>query len=88
LTTIGASTLWGATLADQKNVTINTSLDVYFADPRSPWQPATTEKTNRLLRQYFPKGASMVALTQDDLDAVAAKLNSRPRITFEHDTHR
>jgi IS30 family transposase len=76
----------GMELADHKTVTANTGLDVYFADPRSPWQRGTNENTNGLLRQYMPKGQSMGHLTQHDLDAIAARLNSRPRKTLEFDT--
>ncbi len=76
----------GMELADHKTVTSSTGLDVYFADPRSPWQRGTNENTNRLLRQYFPKGVSMKDLTQDDLNKVAARLNSRPRKTLSFDT--
>jgi len=76
----------GMELAGHKTVTSDTGLAVYFADPQSPWQRGTNENTNRLLRQYFPKGVSMAGLTQDDLDAVAAKLNTRPRKVLEYDT--
>lgn len=73
-------------LADHKTVTIDAGLDVYFADPRSPWQRGTNENTNGLLRQYLPKGKSMAGLTQEDLDLIAAKLNSRPRKSLDYDT--
>jgi IS30 family transposase len=76
----------GMELADHKTVTVTTGLDVYFADPRSPWQRGTNENTNRLLRQYLPKGQSMAHLTQNDLDAIAARLNTRPRKTLGFDT--
>ena len=76
----------GMELANHHQVTANTGLDVYFADPHSPWQRGTNENTNRLLRQYFPKGVSMGALTQADLDVVAAKLNARPRKRLDFDT--
>jgi len=76
----------GMELADHAVVTANTGLDVYFADPHSPWQRGTNENTNRLLRQYFPKGVTMKDLTQVELNQVAAKLNARPRKTLDFDT--
>ena len=76
----------GMELADHVTVSANTGLDVYFADPHSPWQRGTNENTNRLLRQYFPKGVSMKDLTQAELNQIAAKLNARPRKTLDFDT--
>jgi hypothetical protein len=60
---------------------METDIDVYFCDPQSPWQRGSNENTNRLLRQYFPKGLDLAAHSQAELNKVARQLNERPRIS-------
>jgi len=73
----------GAEMAQHVRLRIETGLEIYFCDPRSPWQRGTNENTNGLLRQYFPKGTDMSRYSESELDAVAATLNGRPRKTLD-----
>jgi IS30 family transposase len=74
----------GLEMARHKDFSVATHVDVYFCDPRSPWQRGTNENTNRLLRQYFPKQSDLSKHTQADLNKVALRLNQRPRKTLQY----
>lgn len=76
----------GMELADHKAFTLATDTQVYFCDPRSPWQRGTNENTNRLLRQYFPRGTDLSIHSQPELNRVAHKLNQRPRKILGYET--
>jgi transposase, IS30 family len=72
----------GKEMALHKEIAIAADIDIYFCDPRSPWQRGSNENTNGLLRQYFPKNVSLRQFTPEDLAQVARKLNTRPRETL------
>ena len=69
-------------MAKHKEFTVATNVQVYFCDPQSPWQRGTNENTNLLLRQYFPRGTDLSAISQAQLDQVELRLNQRPRKTL------
>lgn len=76
----------GKEMADHKRFTLATDISVYFCDPRSPWQRGSNENTNGLLRQYLPKGIDISEYSQAQLNAVARRLNERPRMTLDYET--
>ncbi|MGF6920619.1 IS30 family transposase [Paraburkholderia sp. 40] len=76
----------GSEMANHKQFTIATDIAVYFCDPKHPWQRGSNENTNGLLRQYFPKGIDLSVYSQAKLNAVARRLNERPRKTLDYET--
>jgi IS30 family transposase len=76
----------GTEMAAHQTFTVATDVQVYFCDPRSPWQRGSNENTNGLLRQYFPKGVDVGTFSQTQLNAIARRLNTRPRKTLGYRT--
>jgi len=76
----------GKEMADHERFSLDTDIKVFFCDPQSPWQRGSNENTNGLLRQYFPKGMDLSNVHQNRLNAVARRLNERPRKTLEYRT--
>ena len=73
----------GKELAYHQRLTLATKVDVYFCDPRCPWQRGSNENTNRLLRQYLPRGTNLSLHSQAKLSAIARRLNERP-VSYTH----
>jgi IS30 family transposase len=76
----------GSEMSNHKEFTLATDIQVYFCDPKSPWQRGSNENTNRLLRQYFPKGTDLNVHSRQKLSQVARQLNERPRKTLGYET--
>ena len=76
----------GKEMADHQRFSLATDIEVYFCDPQHPWQRGSNENTNGLLRQYFPKGMDLSDVHQNRLNAVARRLNERPRKTLDYET--
>lgn len=75
----------GCEMTDHKRFTVATNIDVYFCDPQSPWQRGSNENTNRLLRQYLPRGTDLSKIPQARLNKIARELNERPRKTLDYE---
>jgi IS30 family transposase len=76
----------GSEMAEHKRFSLATDVKVYFCDPQQPWQRGSNENTNGLLRQYFPKGMDLSDIDQSKLNAIARRLNERPRETLDFET--
>jgi IS30 family transposase len=76
----------GKEMADHRRFSLATDIQVYFCDPHQPWQRGSNENTNGLLRQYFPKGMDLSDISQQKLNAIARRLNERPRQTLDFET--
>jgi IS30 family transposase len=76
----------GKEMADHARFTLATDVKVFFCDPQSPWQRGSNENTNGLVRQYLPKGIDLSGYSQSKLNAIAKRLNERPRKTLDYET--
>jgi IS30 family transposase len=76
----------GKEMAGHRRFSLATDIQVYFCDPQQPWQRGSNENTNGLLRQYFPKGMDLSDISQQKLNAIARRLNERPRQTLDFET--